>query len=287
MLSMFILLVIVLLILGSIVLLTMVFAPSVEKRAREWHVKKERVVEKQLDNMFSYDKSPSYIMRLYFILPPIFGLVGYIFVQHFLFAAFGAFLGLLIPNLIMKFRDAVRRRKFSNQILDAIMILSSSLKGGLSLLQSFEVLVEEMPPPMSQEIGLLVRENKIGITLEESLKRLDRRMKMEELSLVINSILVARETGGDLTKVFSRLITTIRDNRKLKESVKTLTLQGRLQGIIMSILPIVFVWWVVMHNRHHFDVMFQSDVGRTLLTVAVVLQLVGMFLIRRFSIIRI
>jgi tight adherence protein B len=167
------------------------------------------------------------------------------------------------------------------------MILSSSLKGGLSLLQSLEVLVDEIPAPMSQEIGLVVRENKMGITLEETLKRLDKRMKMEDLSLVINSVLVARETGGDLTKVFSRLTTTIRDNRKLKDSINTLTLQGKLQGLVMSILPIVFVFWVLNFNKHHFDIMLQSEVGRVLLIAAFILQALGMILIRKFSIIRI
>jgi len=278
---------IVLFVSGSIILLTMVSAPTAEDKFKTWHSREEKVVEKQLDNLFYYDKNPKQIMRLYFILPPLFGAVGYIFTQSFIFVFVGAFLGLLIPNLILKIRNSRRRRKFNQQILDAIMILSSALKGGLSLLQSLEVLVEEMPAPMSQEIGLLVRENKMGVNLEECFRRLDKRMNLEELSLVINSILVARETGGDLTKVFSRLTMTIRDNRKLKDSIKTLTIQGRLQGLIMSLLPIVFVWWVVAHNPHHFDVMLQSEIGRTLLITAAVLQVVGMFLIRKFSSIKI
>ena len=280
-------LLIILLVAGSIVLLTLVFAPPLEGRVKDWQVKKEQHVAKELDNMFSYDRTPKSIVRFYFILPPLFGIIGFIIFQSVLFAIIGVFLGLFIPNLILKIRNVRRKQKFNNQILDAIMILSSSLKGGLSLLQALEVLVEEMPAPMSQEIGLVGRENKMGITLEESLRRLGKRMNMEELNLVINSVLVARETGGDLTKVFSRLTVTIRDNRKLKENIKTLTLQGRLQGIVMSILPIVFVLWVWNFNRHHFDNMLQTEAGRVLLIVAVVLQVVGMFLIRKFSAIKI
>ena len=165
--------------------------------------------------------------------------------------------------------------------------MSSSLKGGLSLLQALEVLIEEMPAPMAQEIGLVVRENKMGVSLEDSLKHLNKRMNMEELNLVINSILVARETGGELTKVFSRLTTTIRDNRKLKDSIKTLTMQGRMQGLIMSVLPFLFIFWVINFNREHFDIMLQSEIGRTLLFIAGILQIAGMFLIRKFSAIKI
>ena len=154
-------------------------------------------------------------------------------------------------------------------------------------MQGFEVLVEEMPTPMSQEIGLVVRENKMGVPLEESLVRLNKRMDLEELGLVVNALLISRETGGELTKVFSRLSTTIRDNRKLKDSIKTLTLQGRMQGVIMSALPILFVLWVISVDKKHFDIMLQNEIGRGLLILAVILQVIGMFLIRKFSTIKI
>ncbi|MFA6349805.1 MAG: type II secretion system F family protein [Candidatus Omnitrophota bacterium] len=266
----------------SAVLLVLEFAPLAKNSFENWRKKKEEKVMVQLDDLF-YDKSPAQIVRLYFILPPVLAGVGFFLLRSLIFAVAGFFIGLAIPNMIVKLRDAQRRMKFNKQILDAIMLLSSALKGGLSLLQAFEVLVEEMPAPISQEFGLLVRENKMGVTLEESLIRMDKRMHMEELSLVINSIMVARETGGDLTKVFSRLSTTIRDNRKLKENIQTLTMQGRMQGVIMSILPFLFVWWVLTFDKHHFDIMLQNDTGRMLLFTAGALQLIGMFLIKKFS----
>jgi len=119
--------------------------------------------------------------------------------------------------------------------------------------------------------------------LEESLNRLNKRVQLEELELMISSILVARETGGDLTKVFSRLANVMRDKRKLKEQITTLTLQGRIQGLVMSILPIAFIGWILTINRHHFDIMLASETGRILLMIAVFLQITGIFLINRFS----
>ncbi|MFH0763265.1 MAG: type II secretion system F family protein [Candidatus Omnitrophota bacterium] len=280
-------LLIALLLTGSVVLLAMVFVPLAAGKLDEWHAKKELVIAKEMDKSFYYNKSPKQIMLLYYILPPILGLTAFFLFDSLIALAAGALIGLFIPNLALKIRDARRTNKFNYQILDAIMILSSSLKGGLSLLQALEVLIEEMPSPMRQEIGLVVMENKMGITLEDSLIHLGKRMNIEELRLVINSILVSRETGGDLTKVLSRLSVTIRDNRKLKDSIKTLTLQGRLQGIIMSVLPFIFIWWVLMFNREHFDIMLHTQEGLTLLIVAGVLQIIGMFLIRKFSTIKV
>lgn len=275
-----------LLILSAVILISLSVLPIVMQKIQSWQQKQEVIVAGEMDKMF-YDKSPKNIVMLYFILPLIFGVAAQIFLQSIIAVIFGVFIGLAIPNIMLKMRYKRRINKFSEQLVDAINMLSSCLKGGLSLLQGLEVLVEEMPAPMSQEIGLVVKENKMGIPLEESLVSLNKRLNLEELGLVINALLVARETGGELTKVFSRLTVTIRDNHKLKESIKTLTLQGRLQGVIMSFLPIVFVAWVLSVDRHHFDIMLSNDLGRMLLIAGVVLQIVGMILIKIFSTIKI
>ena len=275
------------LILCSVALISLSILPFFMQRIESWRASKEVIVAQHMDQMFYYDRSPKSIVQLYFILPIILGVAGYFFTRSSIAVLVGVTIGVVIPNFILKMRFARRKQKFNNQILDTINMLSSCLKGGLSLLQGFEVLVEEMPAPMNQEIGLVVRENKMGVPLEESLVRLNKRMDLEELNLVVNALLISRETGGELTKVFSRLSTTIRDNRKLKDSIKTLTLQGRMQGAIMSFLPILFVLWVLSVNKHHFDIMMQNEIGRGLLILAVVLQVVGMFLIRKFSTIKI
>jgi tight adherence protein B len=280
------LLLVILLVAAATVLLSLALFPHVAQLMQKWQKKQEQIVGEKLEESFS-DKNPRQIARLYFILPAILGLAGFLLLRSLLLAFAGVALGLFIPHLILRVREIRRKQKFNLQILDAIMILSTSLKGGLSLLQSLEVLAEEMPAPMSQEIGLVVRENKMGVLLEDSLGNLSKRMNIEELSLLVNSILVARETGGDLTKVFSRIATTIRDNRKLKDNIKTLTMQGRMQGMIMSVLPFLFIIWVLSFNRHHFDIMLQSDIGRMLLFIAAALQAIGMILIRKFSSLRI
>ncbi|MCX5698275.1 MAG: type II secretion system F family protein [Candidatus Omnitrophica bacterium] len=274
------------LILCSVILISFSLLPILVQKIQSWQRRKEAVFAKEMDKMF-YDKSPKNIVRLYFILPLIFGAGGYILLRSQIFMVLGVLAGVAIPSLILKTRYKLRIRKFNEQLLDAINMLSSCIRGGLSLLQGLEVLVEEMPAPMSQELGLVVSENRMGIPLEECLDRLNKKMNIDEFGLVVNALLVARETGGELPKVFSRLSVTIRDNRKLKESIKTLTLQGRMQGMIMSFLPIAFAAWVLSVNKHHFDIMLNSDLGRMLLIIAVILQSVGMILIKKFSTIQI
>ena len=104
--------------------------------------------------------------------------------------------------------------------------------------------MEEMPPPLSQEFGL--EEARMGMDLEESLGRLNKEMDSEDLNLMATAILVARETGGNLLEVFSRLSESIRQKSRIFEQIKSLAAQARWQGVIMSALPVVFS---VFYNR--------------------------------------
>jgi len=260
--------------------------PLLLNRLQHLQDRKVNQTEKQLDNIFIHVNKEK-LFLFYTAIPLGLGLIAFAFFHNPIFIFIGVALGSSLPTLVIKNLQVQRKMRFQAQLVDGLMVLSSSLKGGLSFLQALEVLVEEMPAPFSQEFGLIIRENKMGVTLEESLKRLSERIDLEEVKLLTNSILVARETGGDLTKVLSRLSTTIRDNSKLKDTIRTLTLQGRMQGIIMSVLPFVFIFSVVSFNRQHFDIMFQSETGRMLLFIAAILQAVGIILINKFSKVRI
>jgi len=162
-------------------------------------------------------------------------------------------------------------------------MLSSSLRAGLSLTQAFEQLEAEMPPPLSQEFGLMMKAHRLGRTLEEALQGLNARIPCEEMNLITVAVLVARETGGDISNILDQLIDTIRERSKLSEKVKTLTTQGRLQAYIMSILPLAFFMFVRTFNRDHFSVMLEEPLGQMLLLLAVVLWAVGMILLFRLS----
>lgn len=261
--------VIIFLLFGSISILSYQFMPLVFKRAPE-------VAKKATP-------SSSVNYKVFLVLPVIIAPIFYIATQSLLWAIGGALVGLVLPIFVEKRKIVKYRSSFVGQLVDALMILSSSLKGGLSLIQAMEVLVEEMPPPLSWEFSQVIRETKLGMSLEESLRRMQARMPSEELDLIVSAIIVARETGGDLTKVFFNLVSTIRDRIKLKNTVETLTLQGRLQGLVLSILPIGFVMFVYSNNPHHFDIMMAHPMGRMLLIIAGALQIIGMLLIKKFS----
>jgi tight adherence protein B len=256
--------------------------PLIQRRLEEWQKKRVEKITPKLDNMFLNVPLPKLI--LFDILSPvILGVAGFIIFHSAVAALIAAVFGLGLPLLVITQMERARRQKFNQQLVDSLMVLSGSLRAGLSLLQSFEVLAEEMPPPVSQEFSLVLRENRIGIPLEVSLANLKRRMPTEDLDLIVTAILVARETGGDLTETFNQLIFTIRERSKLIGRLNALTVQARLQGVIMGILPIAFAIFVYSFNPRFFDIMLKNETGRMLLGAAFILEVLGIFFIRKFS----
>ncbi|MCF7916262.1 MAG: type II secretion system F family protein [Candidatus Omnitrophica bacterium] len=255
----------------------------------KWKGYQEGQVEKatsRFDNMFMFfEKKRIYVA--FFALPLVLFIIAAIAFENIIFAFLGLAVGVLIPFMYIKKLEQKRKRMFEKQLVDGLTILANSLKAGLSMLQAMDVLVEEMSPPLRDEFSLVVREIRMGVSLEEAFQHLNQRMPSEEMDLITAAVLVAKETGGDLTKVFARLIDKIRERYKLKEMVETLTFQGKLQGYIMSLIPIAFVLFILNNNPDHFDIMLKDDAGRLMLGLAVVLQVVAFILIKIFSVVKV
>ena len=266
---------------SSALVISMLY-PSFEHRVGFWQRKRAEKITPKLDNMF-ISVSLRKLLIIDAVCPLSLGLLTFFITGKYLFALIAAFSGLLIVNFVVKQLGIARKVKFANQLVDALMLLSGSLKAGLSLLQALETLVEEMPPPISQEFSLVVRENRMGIPLEDCLGKLKLRMDCEDLNMIVTAILVARETGGNITEIFSNLVMTIRERDRLLRKVKALCVQSKIQGKIMMILPIVFAYGVYKLDPHFLDVMTQDATGRMLLIYAVFSEIVGIVLINRLS----
>lgn len=247
-------------------------------------VQKERIVkaEKELDNMFMF-KDRKKLILLFTVIPLALGIIGFILLSSILGFGIGLVMGFILPSILIKNMNSLRINKFSQQLVDGIMVLSGSLKAGLSLIQAFEVVVEEMPSPISDEFALLIKENRMGVSLENCLEHLKQRMPVEDLRLINNAIVIAQETGGDLTQILEQLVFTLREKTKLTRKVKSLTVQGRLQGAIMGLLPIVFAVFSYFINPDSFNLMLNNPLGKKLLMLAVILEVVGLIAIKKLS----
>lgn len=266
----------------AVIILGYYVAGATFKKWEAGQSKKADEASAQFSEMFIF-VNKKLLMAAFPISAFILAAVAFLLTRKWPVAIAAFAVGAVFPTWFISEMDKKRRKKFVLQLVDGLMIMNSCLKGGLTLTQSFEVLAEESSPPLGHEVSLLNREIKVGVTLEEALLRMEKRMPSEEMTLIMSAILVARETGGDLTKVFSRLVETIRDRIKLRELVTTLTLQARLQAVIISMLGPVFFFVVRKIRPDHFDIMWKDPLGRMLLLIALVLQILGIILIMIFG----
>ncbi|MBF0486480.1 MAG: type II secretion system F family protein [Candidatus Omnitrophica bacterium] len=218
----------------------------------------------------------------YIVGPFVLGVAGFVLFQM-IGAAIGAVIGFIIPKVYANMLIQQRKKQFESQLIDALMIMSSSFRGGLSLIQSMEAVVEEMPEPIRQEFGIVLGENKMGVSLDEAMNRLYKRMPSPALQQMVSAILLARETGGNLPLIFSRIVGTIRERKKIEENLYVLTLQGKLQAVVMSGLPIGFFFMVNATNPQYFRMMTTTEIGRTLLIICAFLWVIGTAVIIKIS----
>jgi tight adherence protein B len=155
---MFIKMLVYVLLFGSTAALCYWFVPVAIDKVYAWRLRGVEVQRTRLKEMF-LDMDPQRLFLLNIIAPAVLGFVGLGMTRSLVGLLIGGGVGFAIPAIVVKNMISSRKSKFSSQITDGLMILSSCLKGGLSLLQSIEALVEELPPPISQEFGMILREN--------------------------------------------------------------------------------------------------------------------------------
>ena len=265
-------------------ILAYVLVPVAIAKTREMNEKNAKNLALKVDvHLQGRDFQKAY--RLQIIAPAALGLAGFVFFQDArVFGVFvGIALGVVIPRLYVAKIIRKRKAKFNEQLMDALMIMSSSFRGGLSLIQAVEAVTEEMPEPIRQEFGIVLGENKMGVALDESLNRLYQRMPSPGLQQMITAILLARETGGNLPLIFSRIVTTIRERRKIEQNLQTLTVQGKIQAAVMTGLPVVFVLGVSATNPKFFDPMLHTPDGQKLVALCLVLWVMGALSILKIS----
>ena len=195
--------------------------------------------------------------------------------------AFGGLIGFFFPFLLVRIKTRRRMRAFNSQLGDALILIANSLRTGYSFMQALDMVAQEMRPPISTEFGRAVKEMNLGVPVENALGNLAKRIDSEDLDLVLTSVLIQRQVGGNLSEVLDNIARTIRERVRIRGEIRTMTAQGRISGIIISLLPIALGLVIYTMNPGYVRVLFVHPIGQLMLGVAVVGQIIGVFVIRR------
>jgi len=269
----------------SIALLGSTFVPLLVAKSGQINKTQAQAVIGRIDR-YMREEELKKMYRVALLGPVVLGLAGFFLFpegRKLIGLIVGVVFGYILPRLYVGRLITARKQKFNDQLIDSIMIMSSSFRGGLSLVQAFESVADEMPEPTKGEFGVVLGENKMGVSLDESLNRLYLRMPSPAMQQMVTAILLARETGGNLPMIFSRIVSTTRERKKIEKSLQTLTIQGKIQAVVMTGLPVFFFFTVSATNPHFFDVMLHSPKGQQLMILCVVLWVLGAISIWRIS----
>lgn len=196
-------------------------------------------------------------------------------------AAGAAFLILLLPRLIMRWLQKRRLDRLHAQLPDALMMLASGLRSGANLQQAMEGLSRDLSPPISQELSLVVREQRLGAAFEDAIDHLAERIPSPDVQLVASALRISREVGGSLADTVARLGETIRKRLMMEQKIKSLTAQGRLQGIVMTALPALIILALLQIEPQAMGALFSTTQGWAVLAVAILCEILGYFWIRK------
>ena len=209
--------------------------------------------------------------------------VGLFVLRDPLSGVFGFIIGYFLPRLWVGRRIGGRLGAFNKQLPDTITLLSNSLRAGSSFLQSIELVSREGGPPMSEEMGRVVREVNLGLGMEEALHNLVRRIKSDDLDLMVTAIGIQQQVGGNLAEILDTIAFTIRERVRIKGEINTLTAQGRVSGYLVAFLPIGLGAALNAINPAFMQPLFTETIGRILIGVGAVMMTIGFLAIRKIT----
>ncbi len=189
--------------------------------------------------------------------------------------------GMVIPGHWLRRLRQRRQARFDMQLPDALLALAGGLSAGASVQGAIGHVVHDADAPLAQEFGLMLRQQRLGVSFDDALLDLQARMPTEATLLVVSSLRIAADTGGNLADALERIATTVRARLHMEGRIRALTSQGRLQAIVVGLLPALLIAVLYQLEPEAMAKLWNTPIGWATLAVLVVMETCGMWLIRR------
>lgn len=204
-----------------------------------------------------------------------------------LMALLGAAFGAYLPFFVISAKRVRRQAQVTRQLPEALDFLSRVLRAGQSFSTGLQMMSEELPEPLSLEFRRCYDQHSLGQPIEEGLRETAVRLESPDFAFFATAVVIQRQSGGDMAEVLRNISHMIRQRIRLQQSVRAKTAEGRFTGYIMVAFPLVMfcITWFLDPGRG--NVLLHTSEGHVLLTIAIVLQITGLLLIRRITTVRV
>lgn len=190
-------------------------------------------------------------------------------------------IGFFVPDILLFSRRFIRKKEMENDLLKAVTIMNNSFKSGRSIIQTIQIVSEELDGPLQEEFSQMVVDLNYGLTIEDVFERLEERVKLEELKYISTSLSILNKTGGNIVKVFSSIEKTFFNNRKLEEELKNLTASSKFLYYVLTFIPVFFVLIIYILDPTYFSPLFSNVIGYLILFFVVALYVTYIFIVKK------
>ncbi|GFZ93736.1 type II secretion system F family protein [Dyella caseinilytica] len=200
-----------------------------------------------------------------------------------LLAGFALALIWLLPKKVYQWMRQRRIDKIQAQLPDGLLMVAGGMRAGLGFTPALESLTRDVEPPLSQEFALVLREQRMGVKLEEALVHFSDRVPVQDVTLFVSAVNISREVGGNLAESLALLAETLRRRLIMEGKVKSLTAQGRLQGIVMAMMPVGIIAFLSFAYPETMGAMYHTPLGWGVVAVAAVMEYLGYRMCRKIT----
>ena len=174
-----------------------------------------------------------------------------------------------------------RKKAFTEQLGDCLTTVANALRAGYSFQQAMDVIAKEMEPPISSEFARVMTDVAMGVSLENALEQMNKRVASPDFDLVVTAVLIQREIGGNLAQILDTISNTINERIRMKREINALTAQGRFSSWILIGLPLAVAAFCWMFNRDQMQLFITEESGHIAIAVAVIMEIIGFVVIQK------
>lgn len=182
-----------------------------------------------------------------------------------------------------KYLQSVTGASLEDQLIEVLLMISSSLKAGRNLDQAFELVAVSTPPPICNEFRTLVQERRLGVPMVEALANLVARVPSPDLKLAVNATIFQQETGGNLEDLYRQIVQTVAERKKIMGKVVAGTAHARISGNLVGSIPLFLAVIITTFHPQYLLPMLQNPYGQIVLILSLSAAIVGLLFINRMT----
>ena len=245
-----------------------------------WRERFTRETGFHLRELFLFiDPARLYVLNL--ALTVLGALAAWLLSASLLMALVTAIVLALTPRGVLRWLRKRRVEHIEQQLPDALQMLAGTARAGLSLPAAIRQVSAELAAPLQQELLLVQHEQRLGVSLDDALENLARRVPAQPVKLMVSAMRIANETGGGLAETLERTASTLRSQQAMELKILALTAQGKLQAWVVGLLPVFLLWVLNRMEPAAMSQLWTTPLGWGVLAAVLVMEFIGVLLIRR------